>query len=236
MSSPVGITRSLSTEKNDFSTETKSDISNQDVSISLEGEEEEDEIYCRSLIHNAFNKIVPTVPETNDDIEEIDIKPRFTCKTCGRFTGPLAVFILLCLVFIIVGREYLSQLLYWLEHLKLIYSLCVFIALFIIISFPFGFGYIILNVAAGYIYGLIRGQIVISISVLIGFSTAFLLCRSCLKQWALQYVSSSRALTAMMRVIEGPHGFKVILLTRLTPIPFGLQNALFAVSIKIMKI
>lgn len=35
---------------------------------------------------------------------------------------------------------------------------------------------------------------------------------------------------AILRVISGPRAFKVVLLARLTPIPFGLQNTIFGVS------
>lgn len=35
---------------------------------------------------------------------------------------------------------------------------------------------------------------------------------------------------AILRVIAGPRAFKVVLLARLTPIPFGLQNTIFGVS------
>lgn len=37
---------------------------------------------------------------------------------------------------------------------------------------------------------------------------------------------------AILRVIAGPRAFKIILLARLTPIPFGLQNTIFGVSRK----
>jgi hypothetical protein len=40
----------------------------------------------------------------------------------------------------------------------------------------------------------------------------------------------SEHLKAVMRVVEGTKGWRVLALTRLTPIPFGLQNALFSVS------
>lgn len=36
--------------------------------------------------------------------------------------------------------------------------------------------------------------------------------------------------TAIMRVISGPLCFKIVVFARLTPIPFGLQNTIFAVS------
>lgn len=34
---------------------------------------------------------------------------------------------------------------------------------------------------------------------------------------------------AILRVISGPKAFKVVLFSRLTPIPFGLQNTIFGV-------
>lgn len=37
---------------------------------------------------------------------------------------------------------------------------------------------------------------------------------------------------AILRVISGPRAFKVVLFARLTPIPFGLQNTIFGVSIE----
>lgn len=152
------------------------------------------------------------------------------CIKCGRVSAPIVLFSVLSLVFLALGRSYLNQLLSWLEELPLAYSLLVFVLLFTIISFPFGFGYIILNMTAGYLYGLARGQVVVTLAVAIGFSVAFLSCRSCLREWASQYISTTPALLAITKVVEGPHGLKVIFLTRLTPFPFGLQNAMFAVS------
>ncbi|TDG43388.1 hypothetical protein AWZ03_010158 [Drosophila navojoa] len=35
---------------------------------------------------------------------------------------------------------------------------------------------------------------------------------------------------AILRVISGPKAFRVVLFTRLTPIPFGLQNVIFGIS------
>lgn len=152
-----------------------------------------------------------------------------SCLRCGRFTAPIILFCLVSFIFIALGRGYLTLMLSWLENLPLSTSLVVFVLLFTLISFPFGFGYIILNTTAGYLYGLVRGQAIVTVSVAIGFTVAFLLCRSCLREWSSQYLSSP-TLMALMRVVEGPHGLKVIILTRFTPVPFGLQNSLFAVS------
>lgn len=178
------------------------------------------------------------IRSTTDPTQEDEGDKETYCKikTCGRLSGPLVVLLGLTILFLILGREYLVQTLNWLERLSLVPSICVFVALFTLVSFPFGFGYIILNMAAGYLYGVIRGQVVVTLSVAIGFTIAFFICRCCLKDWAMQYVSKSTTLLAMTRIVEGPNGAKVILFTRFTPIPFGLQNALFAVSICSIRI
>ena len=152
-----------------------------------------------------------------------------TLQRWRRLSGPLVLFLIIGVVLLLLGRGHLLELLKWLERMPWLESIFVFAFLFTLVSFPFGFGYIILNMMAGYLYGFFRGQIIVMVSVSVGFSVAFILCRSWLRDYARGIVNSN-ALQAVLRVVEGPHGFKVILLTRFTPIPFGLQNVLFAVS------
>lgn len=154
-----------------------------------------------------------------------------TSQRWRRLSWPLIVFLIIGVVLVLLGRGHLLELLKWLERMPWLESIFVFAILFTLVSFPFGFGYIILNMMAGYLYGFFRGQAIVMVSVSVGFSVAFILCRSWLKDYARGIVNSN-ALQAVLRVVEGPHGFKVILLTRFTPIPFGLQNVLFAVSSK----
>lgn len=191
-----------------------------------------EDFQCASL---AFKELFPyphhvsSKPQLEREEEE---RPSARCSSCSipHITcWPLMAAIILCLLFVVVGRTYLEQLLDWLEELSLLSSLLVFTALFTLVSFPFGCGYIIINMAAGYIHGVVEGQMLVVVTVALGFSIAFLLCRSCLRVYAQSQLSSH--LLALVRVVEGPHGFRVILLTRLTPIPFGMQNTLFAVSL-----
>ena len=146
-----------------------------------------------------------------------------------RLSGPMVLFVVIGLIFLVWGRGHFFQLLQWLEKLPLHYSLLVFITLFTIVSFPFGFGYIVLNMMAGYLYGVLRGQLIVMLSVSVGISISFMLCRLWFKDYARSVVTSN-ALQAVLKVLEGPQGFKVIFLTRFTPIPFGFQNVLFSVS------
>lgn len=149
-------------------------------------------------------------------------------RYCG-VSVPFLLFLVVCVVFIILCREYLVPFLDWLQKLPAVESIVVFILLFTVVSFPMTFGYIILNLAAGYLYGVIWGQVVVVTSVAAGMTFSFLVCRGCCQHLAYHWMDL-RSVKAIIRVVEGPKGFRVIALTRLTPIPFGLQNAMFAVS------
>ncbi|XP_065913673.1 transmembrane protein 64-like isoform X2 [Dysidea avara] len=148
-------------------------------------------------------------------------------RYCG-VSVPFLIFLAVCVVFLVLCREYLLPFLDWLQKLPAAESIAVFILMFTVVSFPMTFGYIILNLAAGYLYGVIWGQVVVTTSVTAGMSIAFLICRSCCKDMASRWMDL-RSVKAIIKVVESHRGFKVIALTRLTPIPFGLQNAMFSV-------
>ena len=147
----------------------------------------------------------------------------------GRLSSPFLVFLFIGVVFVVLARSHLSQLLDLLEHLPWFESTVIFVFLFTVIAFPFGIGYIVLNMVAGYLYGFMKGQLVVMVSVTIGMTVSFFFCRIWFREYA-QRIVTSNAMQAIMRVVEGKNGLKVIVLTRLTPVPFGLQNVLFSVS------
>lgn len=187
------------------------------------GEEEEDllEVFCSPVSLEQF---------VYEEEKEKDGKgaPSLVRRYCG-VSVPFLLFLIVCIVFVILCREYLVPFLDWLQKLPAIESIVVFILLFTLVSFPMTFGYLILNLAAGYLYGVVWGQVVVTTSVTVGMSFAFLVCRSFCQSLAHRWMDL-RSVKAIIRVVEGPKGFRVIALTRLTPIPFGLQNAMFAVS------
>lgn len=153
-----------------------------------------------------------------------------TKARCLQVSGT-AIFLLslaLCLAFLC--RHYLKDFLEWIQNLDEWQGVLLFVVMFTLVSFPMTWGYIILNVAAGYLYGFIYGLAVVYISAAVGASTAFIVCRRYMKDWVSSTLESE-SFKAVVRVVEGSRGFKVIALTRLTPIPFGLQNGLFAVSL-----
>ena len=133
----------------------------------------------------------------------------------------------------ILQRNCLQDFLNWLDALPRWQSGIIFVVLFTIISLPGSFGYLILNIAAGYMYGFWLGMLIIFISVTIGSVVAFVLIRKCLPGCIERLLSDgddAALINPMLRIIEGKNGVKVIALFRLTPLPFGFQNGVFALT------
>lgn len=154
------------------------------------------------------------------------------CITTFCFKSALLACVLtvVCFSSVALVRQYLKDLLLWVESLDSLVGALLFIVGLIAVSLPCGWGYIVLNVAAGYLYGFVLGMGLVMVGVLIGTFVAHLVCKRLLSNWVLSKVGNSEQLSAVIRVVEGGSGLKIVALARLTPIPFGLQNAVFSVS------
>ncbi|XP_058420544.1 transmembrane protein 64 isoform X2 [Diceros bicornis minor] len=142
----------------------------------------------------------------------------------------VCVLAALCFASLALVRRYLQHLLLWVESLDSLLGVLLFIVGFIVVSFPCGWGYIVLNVAAGYLYGFVLGMGLMVVGVLIGTFIAHVVCKRLLTAWVAARIQGSEKLSAVIRVVEGGSGLKVVALARLTPIPFGLQNAVFSIT------
>ncbi|XP_005066875.1 transmembrane protein 64 isoform X2 [Mesocricetus auratus] len=142
----------------------------------------------------------------------------------------VCVLAALCFASLALVRRYLQHLLLWVESLDSLLGVLLFVVGFIVVSFPCGWGYIVLNVAAGYLYGFVLGMGLMVVGVLIGTFIAHVVCKRLLTAWVAARIQSSDKLSAVIRVVEGGSGLKVVALARLTPIPFGLQNAVFSIA------
>nr|XP_045000143.1 transmembrane protein 64 isoform X2 [Jaculus jaculus] len=155
-------------------------------------------------------------------------------STCWcRSAVLVCVLAALCFASLALVRRYLQHLLLWVESLDSLLGVLLFVVGFIVVSFPCGWGYIVLNVAAGYLYGFVLGMGLMVVGVLIGTFIAHVVCKRLLTAWVAARIQSSDKLSAVIRVVEGGSGLKVVALARLTPIPFGLQNAVFSIIISI---
>ena len=96
-------------------------------------------------------------------------------------------------------------------------------AVFVIPAFP-------LTLAAGFIFGLLKGVALVSISSVAGATAAFLLGRTLARSWVTRAISRQPRFSALDRAIRS-RGFWVVLLTRLSPaFPFNILNYLYGVT------
>ncbi|XP_063155538.1 transmembrane protein 64 [Candoia aspera] len=148
------------------------------------------------------------------------------CKSCLS----VCFLAMLCFASLALVRQYLRDLMLWAESLDSLAGVLLFTVGFIVVSLPCGWGYILLNVAAGYLYGFVLGMGLMVLGVLIGTFISHVVCKKLLARWVLARIQGSEKFSAVIRVVEGGSGLKVVALARLTPIPFGLQNALFSIT------
>ncbi len=88
----------------------------------------------------------------------------------------------------------------------------------------------ILTMGAGVLFGVIWGSLTVSIASVLGATAAFLVGRYLARGWIEQKVESHRKFHAIDRAV-GRQGFKIVLLTRLSPVfPFNLLNYAFGLT------
>ncbi|XP_016959398.1 uncharacterized protein LOC108030811 isoform X2 [Drosophila biarmipes] len=126
-------------------------------------------------------------------------------------------------------RDYARQLLFWIEMQNAWITFAVYMALFALVSFPVVVGYFVLLITAGYLFGCLRGWLTVILGANLGIALAHATIRSCRHRIPVQRLIKNDTGRAILRVISGPKAFRVVLFTRLTPIPFGVQNVIFGV-------
>lgn len=151
---------------------------------------------------------------------------------CGTFlnllTCTLLTSLLVCSMYL--WRDYVHDLLLWTEHQPDYVVILIFLGLFTIVSLPFAWGYIIINIACGYIFGVVHGTLVTLFTATAGTLIAHFIIKSCMVSYVRWWLSSSDSMKSLYLVLSGKQSFRLVALSRFTPVPFGLQNAVFAVS------
>lgn len=88
----------------------------------------------------------------------------------------------------------------------------------------------LLTLGAGFVFGLVAGGIAVSIGSTLGAAAAFLIGRKLARRWVEGKVRSNRKFRAIDEAV-GREGFKIVLLTRLSPVfPFNLLNYAYGIT------
>lgn len=88
----------------------------------------------------------------------------------------------------------------------------------------------VLTLGAGFIFKVVVGTITVSVASTLGACAAFWVGRTVARNWISQKIASNEKFAAIDDVV-GQQGFKIVLLTRLSPvIPFNLLNYAFGLT------
>jgi len=153
---------------------------------------------------------------------------------------PLAKTLLKCLTVLIMivcagivmwfafHPQQVEILLQWVRSSGIWGNLVLILAL-IISSLPIAIGYTALALVCGFIYGIFEGALTVLIGAsLLGCSISFWICGHLGRDYVASKIASTKTSHAFVKAIRN-NGFKITVLFRFTPIPLGIQNALFAV-------
>ena len=125
-------------------------------------------------------------------------------------------------------QELLRNALQWIESLGP-QGAIAFILIYIIATVAFLPG-AILTVGSGVIFGVVLGSIYVFIGATLGATAAFLVGRYLARGWISKKIESNDNFKAIDEAV-GKEGFKIVLLTRLSPVfPFNLLNYAFGVT------
>lgn len=125
-------------------------------------------------------------------------------------------------------QAWLQISLQWVDSLGMVGGLA-FIAIYILATIAFLPGSI-LTLGAGVVFGVVLGSIYALVGATLGAIAAFWVGRYLARGWVRQKIEGKPNFAAIDQAVAG-EGFKIVLLTRLSPIfPFNLLNYAFGVT------
>jgi len=156
------------------------------------------------------------------------MKPK---QTPGRLLPVLilsAIGIVLAVGKVLDIPAHLGKALFWVQQLGGI-GIAVFVALYVIACVLFLPGSI-LTLGAGFVFGVVKGSIIVSFASTLGATVAFLAGRYLARDWISGRIEGNPRFKAIDDAI-GREGWLIVVLARLSPIfPFNLLNYAFGLT------
>jgi len=119
-------------------------------------------------------------------------------------------------------QELLRNALQWVDDLGAIAPIA-FMLIYVVATVAFLPGSV-LTLGAGVLFGVVKGSIFVFFGSTIGATLAFLVGRYVARGWISKKIAGNQKFSAIDKAV-GKEGFKIVLLTRLSPIfPFNLLN------------
>lgn len=125
-------------------------------------------------------------------------------------------------------QELLKSALTWIADLGM-WGPVIFIAIYVLACVLFIPG-AILTLGAGFIFGVIKGTVIVSIASTLGATSAFLVGRYLAREWVSKKIEGNQKFKAVDEAVAR-EGWKIVGLVRLSPVfPFNLLNYAFGLT------
>jgi len=132
-------------------------------------------------------------------------------------------------LYFILKPHQLEQFLTWISGIG-IWGYVILIICFVLVCFPFAVGFTVLALVCGFLYKLWKGYLIMFVGInVLGCSLSYLVCKTIARSWIESFIHKRKKMTLFLNLTRS-HGFKIVFVSRFTPIPFGFQNAVFGVS------
>ena len=102
--------------------------------------------------------------------------------------------------------------------------------LFTFVSLPIVWaGYSVCILTCALIFSFFHGFVLVVIYTFTGMTFSFFVCRYLLRDWSNKFIHNMAYIKVISSIVESDEkGFRVIFLSRLVPIPFGITNCVFS--------
>ncbi len=125
-------------------------------------------------------------------------------------------------------KNYITSFFEWIQNIG-IWGPVVVAAFYIVACVLFLPGSV-LTLGAGFLFGVVWGTITVSIGSTLGACVAFVVGRTIARDWIADKVAGNQKFVAIDKAV-GMEGFKIVFLTRLSPVfPFNLLNYAFGLT------
>lgn len=108
------------------------------------------------------NDSLLNIDQNHTSRSEHPIKYNADKHSCLTASFPTIVVLAMVLITVVVGRQYIIDMLIYIESLDWWESMVLFSVMFTVVAFPIMSGYMLLNIACGYTYGFLYGAMMTS--------------------------------------------------------------------------
>lgn len=164
--------------------------------------------------------------------DDVHATERMSRRRFSRTRIVVTLFVVTAVVCVAVGYlpagQYIRQAMIWVEQagpVGMIATVVLYVAVTVLVlpAFP-------LAVAAGFIYGLVWGTVVVAVGSTLGACGAFLLGRFMGRSWIESKLTPGRRLAGIDRAV-GRSGFRLVFLLRTNPLtPYNVMNYAMALT------